>query len=78
MYFASKKFPFNTKGQKSSYQEHISGHFKCDCNIAFGDRKAFKLHVKTIHKGKNGKGGQKGLQDGINKIKAKKDKPVFR
>ena len=48
----SQKFPFNTKGQKSAYQEHISSHFKCDCNIAFGDRKAFKLHIKSIHKGR--------------------------
>lgn len=73
-----KKFPFNTKGQKSAYQEHISSHFKCDCNITFGDRKAFKLHIKTIHKGKHGKGGQKDSVDGTNKTKSKKDKPLFR
>merc|ERR1712173_235705 len=59
----NKTFPFNTKGQKSSYQEHISSHFKCDCNIAFGDRKAFKLHIKSIHKGRNGKSTQKICED---------------
>merc|ERR1712020_588816 len=70
----SQKFPFNTKGQKSAYQVHISSHFKCDCNITFGDRKAFKLHMKTIHRGKHGKGGQKDNTEGTNKTKTKKDK----
>ena len=74
----NKAFPFNTKGQKSLYQEHISSHFKCDCNIAFGDRKAFKLHMKTIHRGKNGKTIQTISEDGVTKIKMKKDKPLFR
>ena len=74
----NKTFPFNTKGQKSLYQEHISSHFKCDCNIAFGDRKAFKLHMKTIHRGKNGKTIQTISEDGVTKIKMKKDKPLFR
>ena len=74
----NKTFPFNTKGQKSNYQEHISSHFKCDCNIAFGDRKAFKLHMKNIHKGKSGKIIRKIDEDGVTKIKIKKDKPTFR
>ena len=74
----NKTFPFNTKGQKSAYQEHISSHFKCDCNIAFGDRKAFKLHIKSIHKGRSGRSIQKIGVDGITKIKMKKDKPIFR
>ena len=74
----NKTFPFNTKGQKNLYQEHLSSHFKCDCNIAFGDRKAFKLHMKTIHRGKNGKTIQTISEDGVTKIKMKKDKPLFR
>lgn len=74
----NKTFPFNTKGQKNIYQEHISSHFKCDCNIAFGDRKAFKLHIKSIHKGRNGKSIHKICEDGIARIKMKKDKPTFR
>ena len=74
----SQKFPFNTKGQKSAYQVHISSHFKCDCNITFGDRKAFKLHMKTNHKGKAAKTGQTGANNDVNKIKTKKDKPTFR
>ena len=74
----NKTFPFNTKGQKSNYQEHISSHFKCDCNIAFGDRKAFKLHMKNIHKGKSGKVIRNIGEDGVTKIKIKKDKPTFR
>ena len=42
------------------------------------DRKAFKLHIKTTHKGKSAKMGQTGVNNDVNKIKIKKDKPMFR
>ena len=42
--------PFITRAQKRLFQQHLSDHFKCNCDIVFGDKRAFILHLKTVHK----------------------------
>jgi len=45
-------FPYSRWSEKQAFQQHLTTeHFNCDCDIRFGDKKAFLLHVKAVHKG---------------------------
>jgi len=60
---SSVNLPYSNNSEKRMFLQHLSDHFKCDCpHLSFGDKKVFRLHMKTVHRGRIKGNQERGIR----------------